>query len=169
MPTNWNYTAKIMGKQVRGMVMAETEAEARTRLLDMGIEVQEVFMEGKPNPNQAGGLAPSLPPILSGTPQEVPPTQESQARIEQSIEAMKNTSEVAHSVAPKELRSAPAKARVDGKRRQSILLDEFPQVRAQAEELLSSLNGVVAHARMCVDAKGKIKILLVVEHDVKAG
>jgi hypothetical protein len=110
--------------------------------------------EAKPQP-PASPPATVLPPKPTAAP--VPPattpapTQDSQTRLSETVEAM-------------------SKARLQPmvkRRKQKLILGEPPMVAEESNRLLEKCDGSVVHLAMHTDAQGRLKIAVVIEYDAQ--
>jgi hypothetical protein len=150
------------GAPAKGKVNAASEDEARTRLASMGVSCDSIEQEGaKPAGKSHDLLAHSrLGPMVSPDAEQRPaepesPPPEVERSINSTLAAFRDTRGYAAEVAP----------RGEAARQQQVLYGSSDEVLGQARPMLASQNGRVLHAIMHPDAKGKMTLLLVVEHD----
>jgi len=165
----WKYVgSQSTGQKVKGKLIANSEGEARRRLADMSIECSrlELVDESKPKPwpiEHVGGFSGASNAAIADQP-GVPPSPEVEKRVMGAIDGLAGTREIANQMGRAKLPQPSAP-----KRRETIIINESSQVAAQAERLLAARDGHVKHAAMALDAKGWLRVMLVIEHDCEEG
>lgn len=180
----YRYTGVQEGKKVTGKIQAATVDEASQRLKRMGISVEKFNDDAEIAPVINSAATPAsvekdwqsfLPPharteqvsrpipavqsaAAVAVPQapapvasvSVPPSIEAQTRVSDTIGAM---AKAVH----KEMRP---------RRKHSYLFGDAETMNQRVDDLLARGNGEVIHMAMSPDVHGKLRLAMVVEHDV---
>ena len=186
----YRYTGIQDGRKVTGKIQAATVDEASQRLKRMGISVEKfnddaeiapVINTGKTpaagaeewqsylpehaknqNLNQPKSMpvpAAAAVPVKSDPIQAVsvgapPPSLESQTRVNDTINAMAKAS------------SKEVKGMAGPLRRQTYLFGDADTMNQKVDDLLGRCHGQVISMSMSPDVHGKLRVAMVIEHDV---
>jgi hypothetical protein len=164
----YRYVGKKDGVPCCGKIQAETPDEAKERLSRMGIEFV-AFGDGDAKIQPAKPAVPASFPPPPAPP--FPPPQSFMAPLVKGADGDPGLSQPARASVMKtiEILSKPLDREQDHPiaRRQTFLVGEPALLDAQVEKYLAKMNGVVVHLVMHPDTQGKLKVAMVIEHDME--
>jgi hypothetical protein len=149
----WIYKAMNNGKVEEGIVQAATKEEAETRVRRLGVE--NAVIEDPSAVKIPSIATPAAPPPMPSLPSGI---------RNMGLSTPAKTVREQIQVAATQAAGIAADMVKRKARKQSIVYGDDATVVSQASGLLEK-NGCVVHALMRPDNHGKMKLLLVIEHD----
>lgn len=153
-PIIWTYSGKTRGGQtLSGKISAPTEEDALSVVANMGIQSAKIIENNEGKPLKVSRQEPLPEELVVEAPKD-----DFIKQTGHQDKAMEISPQIGRMVSATENRTSTS-------RRESVFFGDYEVVRAQSEEIFSSLRGRTKHVAMQSDCHGKVQILLVVEHD----